>query len=204
MRSSPLQSDFVLLNGSSAIPLPTQSAATDWQSGENPGQTRHCTASVAATFSITGRFSGRCTRSVNGARGIGIVVRVLIALAVFQLLHQLCRRISQVQRHGLRGLRMRVRGCCIVCGVDGVALGSSGQIDRGLRERRVAFGHADEVRRVLRRDGDRQRLWIGVADVFGRESNEPAGDVERILSGFEHAGYPVHGGIRVHGDLPPR
>ncbi len=53
------------------------------------------------------------------------------------------------------------------------------------------------MHRLLRRDGDGQRLRIGVADVFGREAHEPARDVQRILAGFDHAREPVDRGIGI-------
>ena len=44
---------------------------------------------------------------------------------------------------------------------------------------------------VLRRDRDRQRLRIGVADVLGREDHHAARDEQRILARLEHAHQPV-------------
>ena len=70
---------------------------------------------------------------------------------------------------------MRVGGGRVVGGVDRVALGRGRQVDGRLRERGVALGHADEMRSVLRRDRDGQRLRIGVADVFRCEADRAAG-----------------------------
>ena len=98
---------------------------------------------------------------------------------------------------GSAASRMRIRGCGIVCGVDGVALGGRRQVDGRLRQRRVSLGHTDEVGRILGGHGHRQRLWVGIADVFRRESNETTGDVERIFAGLEHARDPVDSRIRI-------
>ena len=42
-----------------------------------------------------------------------------------------------------------------------------------------------------------QRLRIGVADVLGREADQPSRDVQRVLAGFHHARQPVDGGVRI-------
>ena len=53
------------------------------------------------------------------------------------------------------------------------------------------------MHRVLCRQRDLERARIGVADVLGREPDEPARDVERILAGLEHARQPVDGRVGV-------
>ena len=53
------------------------------------------------------------------------------------------------------------------------------------------------MRGLLGRDGDGQRLRIGVADVLGREPHQPPRDVERILARLEHPREPVHRGVGV-------
>ena len=92
---------------------------------------------------------------------------------------------------------MRILGRATVRLVHGVALGRGRQINGGLRERRVALRHADEVHGVFRRDGDGERLRVRVADVLRCEAHQPAGDVQRIFAGFEHARQPVDGRIRI-------
>ena len=51
--------------------------------------------------------------------------------------------------------------------------------------------------RVLGCDGDRQRLRVGVADVFRGEANQPPRDVERILAGLDHPRQPVDRSVRI-------
>ena len=95
------------------------------------------------------------------------------------------------------GACARVLGNGAVGGVERVALGRGGEVDDGLREGEVAFGHADEVDALAGGDGDAQRLRVGEADVLGGEADQAPRDVERILAGFEHAREPVERGVRV-------
>jgi hypothetical protein len=50
---------------------------------------------------------------------------------------------------------------------------------------------------VLGGDGDRERLWIGVADIFRGEPHQSSRDVERIFASLEHARQPVDRGIGI-------
>jgi hypothetical protein len=81
--------------------------------------------------------------------------------------------------------------------VGGVRLRARGEERRGLRERDAALGQPDEVHGVLRRDGDLQRLRLGVADVLGGEDDHAARDEERVLARLEHAHHPVDRGVGV-------
>ena len=53
-----------------------------------------------------------------------------------------------------------------VGGVERVRLGSGAQVHHGLRQREVAFGHAEEIDGVARGQRDVQGVGIGEADVF--------------------------------------
>ena len=50
-------------------------------------------------------------------------------------------------------------------------LGCGRKIERGVRERIEALGHADEVHALLRRDRKRQRVRVGKPDVFACENH---------------------------------
>ena len=45
--------------------------------------------------------------------------------------------------------------------------------------------------------GDRERLRVGQADVFGGQDDDAAGDKHRVLAGLKHACEPVNGGVGV-------
>ena len=83
------------------------------------------------------------------------IVRVLISLAVAQRLHQPSRRVAQMQRHRLLRGALHVLLHRAVSHVHRVRLGSGAQIDDRLRQRQVAFRHAEEVEGIARgqRDG---------------------------------------------------
>ena len=127
----------------------------------------------------------------------GFVVRVLIALAVPEVLHQFRRRIAKVKWDGLGHVSMCVGRSTRIGSVHSITLWRRGKVDGSLRQCSVAFGHADEVHGVLRGNCDRQRLRVGIADILRRKTHEPTGDVERILTGFDHSREPIHRGIRV-------
>ena len=102
-----------------------------------------------------------------------------------------------MERDRFRAVVVRVAGGLEIRLVHGVALRGRRQIGHRLGQRRVALRHADEVARLLRGDGDGQRLRVGVADVLGGEPHQPPRDVERVLAGLEHAREPVHRGVGV-------
>ena len=52
--------------------------------------------------------------------------------------------------------------------------GAVARIERRVRERIEPFGHADEMRGLLRGDRDRQPVGIGKPDVFRREDHRAA------------------------------
>ena len=64
------------------------------------------------------------------------------------------------------------------------------------------LGQADVLDRLRRRDGDEQRLRVGVADVLGGEHDHPARDEARVLAAFEHRGEVVD--RRLHVARPRR
>ena len=64
-------------------------------------------------------------------------------------------------------------------------------------ERELALGQADEFAGLHRGHGQRQRVRIGVADVFAGEDHEPAGEESHVFAPFEHAGEPVDAGVGI-------
>src|SRR2546423_4626385 len=79
----------------------------------------------------------------------------------------------------------------------GVALGGGGHVDGGLAEGELGFGHADFFDDVEGGGGDDDRVGVGVAYVLAGEDGDAAGDETGIFAGFEHARYPVDGGVGV-------
>ena len=54
-----------------------------------------------------------------------------------------------------------------------------------------ASGSADELDRLLRGDGERQRLRIGQPDVFARENDNAPRDETKVFAGVQHFREPV-------------
>ena len=61
-----------------------------------------------------------------------------------------------------------------------------------MRERNARLGHTDKFHRLLRRDGQRQCIRIGEADVFASKNDDASRDETEIFAGMEHFSEPVH------------
>ena len=61
----------------------------------------------------------------------------------------------------------------------------------------VTLRNADEMTGVIGVDGDVKGVGISQADVFRRKAGDSSGDIQRILSGFQHSGQPVDGSVRI-------
>lgn len=124
-----------------------------------------------------------------------VVVSVLVAGAVVEFFHQLGGGVADVQRHR-QGAGFSHFGQGLVdADVGGVALGGGGEVGDSLGEVDAGFGQADEVHRLLHRQGDLQPARVGVADILGGEDDHPAGDEQWVFAGFEHARQPVEGAV---------
>ena len=124
-------------------------------------------------------------------------MRVDIALAVVELLHELGGRVADDEGHGLCEHRQSVLFCRLIRHVEGVGLWGERHVDDGLREVYGAFGHADEPARFERGDGEAQRLRVGKTHVLRGEAGHAAGDVDGVFARFEHARQPIDGGVGV-------
>ena len=64
-------------------------------------------------------------------------------------------------------------------------------------QRELTFGQTDELAGLHRGHGQRQRVRVGVADVFAGQDHQPAGEEADVFAAFEHAGEPVDAGIGI-------
>ena len=71
------------------------------------------------------------------------------------------------------------------------------EIHGGLGERVIRLRHTDEMRGLLRRARDDERLRVGETHVLAGEDDDAAGDEHRILARVDHAHEPVERGVRV-------
>ncbi len=102
-----------------------------------------------------------------------------------------------MERDGLLAGVFNVSHDLAVGRVDRVRFGREREVDDGFSECEVAFGGAEEVDHVARGEAEVQSFGRGEADVFDGHADNAARDVERILTGFDHAAEPVEGGVGV-------
>ena len=109
--------------------------------------------------------------ALAGGIGVRLVVRVAIALAVADLLHQPGRRIAQAQRHLERPVLLHVRARLAEGDVDRVALRRHGHEHDGLRRSRARPPGCPAARRSPRPRAPSQRARVGNADVLARHAH---------------------------------
>ena len=126
-----------------------------------------------------------------------IVMRILIAIAVAQVLHQLRGSVAQMQGDRLIA-RLAHHGERLVNAQIGrVALRRGGQIDRGLCQGYAPFGPAYLHDRIEGGIGQQQRIGIGQTNVFGCRDDQPAGNELRVFPTLYHPCHPVECRIRI-------
>lgn len=126
-----------------------------------------------------------------------LVVRVAIALAVVELLHELGRGIAQMHGHGPRAVFLDQRAHRVVGRVDRVRLRRHREIDHALRQREFALGRAQALVDLGRVEREPQRARVGQADVLARHAHQPARHVARVCAAVEHAHEPVERGVGI-------
>ena len=139
--------------------------------------------------------SGRYVSPGNDA--LVVVVRVLVAGAVALLLHQLRDGVAELHRHGQAAVLLDERLARAARRSSRVRLGRARQVERRLRHRVEALGHAHAPERRVGARHDDERARVGVADVLAREDEHAPQDEERVLARLEHAHHPVDRGVRV-------
>ena len=80
------------------------------------------------------------------------IVRVLVALAVADLLHQFCDGVADMQRNRLGGGLFHVFLSRAVSGVKRVRFRRQRQINDGLRQSQTALRHSKEINGVFCRE----------------------------------------------------
>ena len=103
-----------------------------------------------------------------------LIVRVLVALAVALVLHQPRRGVTQRQGHGIgRALGDRPSDAAPRL-VQRVRFWRQGAVQGGLGQGQLALGDPDEVHRVLGRQRDGQRAWVGHPDILAGKADDAA------------------------------
>src|SRR5450759_410443 len=125
------------------------------------------------------------------------LVGVLVTLPVAYVFHQPRGSVADMERDRKGAVLADIGLDLSVASVERVALGGSGEIADRLGECQVALGHADEVARLHGGHTEGKRPRVGVAHVLGRETDQPADYVERVLAGLEHPPQPVEAAVGV-------
>ena len=149
---------------------------------------------AAVGGAIVFAFDAEIVLRGDSARGI---VGVFVIFAVAEALRAGVMRILQMPGNRKQAAFADVAARFADGDGGGVRFRCAGKIGDGLRERELALGQADELAGLHRGDGQRQRVRVGVADIFAGEDYEPAGEESHVLAPFEHAGEPVHAGVGV-------
>ncbi len=113
------------------------------------------------------------------------IVGVFVALAVADIFHEARDGIAKMQRDGVRFGFVHVFHDFAISSVNGIGFWRERQIDGGLREREIAFGHAQKIESILGGESDGERAGFGEADVFAGHADQAAGEIERVFAGFE-------------------
>ena len=130
----------------------------------------------------------------HGARP---VVRVPVALMVAPVLHQLGRRVSEVQRHLADAPGVHVGERLVDGQVAGVGFGRGGHGHGGLRQDDACLGHADHSHGLRGGDRDLQDLRGGHADLLGGGDHDAPGDEPGVLPRTDHTGQVMQRGVDV-------
>src|SRR5579871_5322326 len=127
----------------------------------------------------------------------GEVVGIAVVFAVSHRLAAGVVAVAQVLGDGEGAMGAQLFGGAADGDGGGVALGGGGQVGDRLGESELGFREADEHDRLGGGVGQHQRHGVGVADVFGGQDDQAAGDKLDVLSGQQHLGQPVEGGVGV-------
>jgi len=129
--------------------------------------------------------------------GIGLVVRVAVAFAVAEVLHQPGRGVAQVHRHRPRRVRRDEIAGRIIGVVDRGGLRRHREVDHRLGERELAFRAAEPLIGLAGVERHAQRAGVGEADVLHRHADHAPADIQRIGAAVEHAHHPVERGVGI-------
>ena len=119
------------------------------------------------------------------------VVRILIAVAVTQILHEFGRRVADDKWNGLRKHGQCVLFGALVCDVKRVRFGRERHIDDRLGQMHAALGHAYQMARLICRDRDLERARVGKPYVLARKAGHSPCDIDRVFARFEHSRQPI-------------
>ena len=120
-----------------------------------------------------------------------------IAVAIMQVLHESGGSVAYGKGHRLR---QHVLGVCLggfIGHIGGVGFRRHGQVNYGVAQMYITFGHSQKMTGLVGRHCQRQCLAVRHPYVLTGKTDQPAGHIQRILPSFQHTRQPVYGCVRV-------
>ncbi|MPN38689.1 hypothetical protein SDC9_186214 [bioreactor metagenome] len=132
----------------------------------------------------------------SGGIGIWLIMGVTIFLTVAHLLHQLRRRIAQVNRHVV----IRTFTCISQRGFEGgvncITFRRAGQINNRLSNRTFAFRWSHAGKAVPCGNCHLHGARIGIAHIFRGNCQAATSNIQRVTACTNDARIPIKRGIR--------
>ena len=122
---------------------------------------------------------------------------VFVILAVSQVFHQRCRRITQMQRHRKVSCLSYLSQRICYTHIGRIALGAGGQIYSSLGQRNTSLGPSYLHYGVKRGIGHQKSIGIGQAHILGGRYHQTACNECGILTSLHHTCQPVKGCIGI-------
>ena len=102
-----------------------------------------------------------------------------------------------MQRHRLRSGLLEIRDHGSIARINRVRFWRERQVNGSLRQRQVSLRRPDKIRRLHRRNCDRQRARLRQSNVFAGHSDQPARNVQWVFTRFEHSHQPIQRSVRI-------
>ena len=127
----------------------------------------------------------------------GEVVRILVAVVIAQFLHQLCRRITQRQRHRLVACTANQVESSVNTQISRITLRRRSQIDGSLCQRDTPLGPAYLLDGIEGCVSQQQRIGIGQTDILSSRDDQTTGNELRVFPTLYHTRQPVERSVGV-------
>ena len=126
-----------------------------------------------------------------------VVVRVAVAFAIAQILHQLRGRITQVERYGEVARLLDEGEGTVDRHIGAIALLATSQVDDRLGQGDATLGPADALEGLGAGGGEKEGVGVSKANVFGCGDHQSACDERRVFASLDETCEPINSGIGV-------
>jgi hypothetical protein len=129
--------------------------------------------------------------------GLGLFMRVLVALSVTEAFSPLVVTISEVDWHLSPGLIAHIGLGSTKGHSHPIRLGGRSEVHHCVGQIQLRLGQANELDRPSSCVGNHERVRIGHTDVFAGQDHESAGNEASVFACLEHSGQPIQTSIGV-------